>query len=205
MKRQVISLILTFTAAFTLSACGKKEASKSSIVGDGLDAEPTAAAATEQSQDKSPLYDLENSPAKAATLAPAATESPEAAQKAQAKLDANNGTANAVVNSDSGDRKVDLHFSLENHTGIDFTALLLWTVDGDIKSASNVLPENQIFANNTSMDFNPESGTSLSTTLFNIAAVDSNGTGYVFQNIDLAANSAIGLYIQDNVPMAVMQ
>jgi hypothetical protein len=98
-------------------------------------------------------------------------------------------------------------FTLENHTGIDFPAMLLAPVTVDITKTTNIFPDNFVFTNGASINLDPgasESDITLDTTLFNLAAVDSDGKGYVFQNIDLSANSVIQLYIEDGVPKAVI-
>ncbi len=204
MKKQIITIILTLSAVFALTDCGKNDVQKSNVVGDGTDVQPTISASADSTVPAT-ADPIENSPAKAATLAPAATEAPEAAEKAQAKLDANNGSSNAIVNDGSGERQVNIHFTLENHTGIDFPALLLAPATEDISKSGNILPDGQTFNNDTSIELNPGDGASLLTTIFNIAAVDSSGRGYVFQNIDLASSSQIGLYIEDNIPKAIIK
>lgn len=184
MKKKIFITLLALVSALSIASCGKEAKRESQVVGDGAD----AAAPAETS----------------VTLAPAATLKPDAAQKAQDKISANEGETNAVVVDESGERSVDIKFTLENHTGIDFPALLLAPVTDEIGKTPNILPEGQIFPDGQSITLNPGDASTLSTTLFNIAAVDSENRGYVFQNIDLASSSIIQLYIEDGVPKAVI-
>ena len=218
MKKKILLLTLISAMAFSLASCGKNaEEHKSQITGDGAaatekkstaqpSATPAAAdeaamAAAKQSADSAKVDESYI----ASTIAPAGTPAPDSAQKAQAKINAEGGETNVTINNESGEQKVNLKFSLENHTGIDFPAMLLAPVDVELKDAPNVLG-NQMFQNGMSLDLNPSlpDGTQLSTTLFNIVPVDANGRGYVFQNIDLSTSSVIQLYLDNGVPKAVI-
>lgn len=194
MKKKIFITMLALISALSIASCGKKEEKESQITGEGTEVQSTA------STDSSAT----GLPATATTLAPAATPNPDSANKAQDKVSSNNGETNAVVNDENGERKVDIKFTLENHTGIDFPALLLAPVTDDIAKTPNILPDGQAFPNGQSITLNPGDAALLSTTLFNIAAVDANGKGYVFQNIDLASSSIIQLYIDNGVPKAVI-
>lgn len=194
MKKKIFITLLALISALSITSCGKEEKKNSQITGEGTDIQSTASTDTS----------AENSPAAAVTLAPAATPNPESAQKAQEKVSANKGETNAVVTDESGERNVDIKFTLENRTGIDFPALLLAPVTDDISKTASILPEGQTFPNGQSITLNPGDAAQLSTTLFNIAAIDADGKGYVFQNIDLAASNVIQLYIDNGVPKAVI-
>lgn len=194
MKKKIFITLLALISALSITSCGKEEKKNSQITGEGTDIQSTASTDTS----------AENSPAAAVTLAPAATPNPDSAQKAQEKVSANKGETNAVVTDESGERNVDIKFTLENRTGIDFPALLLAPVTDDISKTASILPEGQTFPNGQSITLNPGDAAQLSTTLFNIAAIDADGKGYVFQNIDLAASNVIQLYIDNGVPKAVI-
>lgn len=197
MRKKLIIVMLAAMSVLSLASCGRQEPKASGIVGDGVDVQ-----ATEPAEKSNETADTNASAA--VTLAPAATPKSDSAKKAQEKVDANEGTTNAVVKDESGERKVDIKFTLENHTGIDFPALLLAPVSDDISKSPNILPEGQTFPNDQSITLNPGGDTQLTTTLFNIAAVAPDGKGYVFQNIDLSSSSIIKLYIEDGVPKAVI-
>lgn len=199
-KKLIITLILA-ASMLSLSACGKQEQKQSGIVGDGIDVQATDA--PEKTDEVQPVSG-DSTASAVVTLAPAATPKPDSATKAQEKVDANNGNTNAVVKNEDGERKVDIKFMLENHTGIDFPALLLAPVSDDISKSPNILPQGQTFYNGQTITLNPGDGAELTTTLFNIAAVAPDGKGYVFQNIDLSSSSLIKLYIEDGVPKAVI-
>ncbi len=187
MFKKITALLLIAAGLFSFTACNKKE--------------------TEEK--KSHIVDNEPS----VTLAPAATAAPDSAQKASEKL--GDGDANAIVSENGEERKVDLGFNLANQTGIDFVALLLAPVSEDlaegIKSGkiANQLPKDYVFKNGTMINAQPpalsgDGDTVVATTLFNIAAIDSNGTGYVFQNIDLSTSSQIVMSLENGVPKAVI-
>ncbi|MDO5397720.1 MAG: hypothetical protein Q4G33_07300 [bacterium] len=203
MKRKIFITVLTLISVLSIASCGKDDKMSSQITGEGTDIQSTAPAdITDTSSASTPSS--ADSPSAAVTLAPAATPDPDSAQKAQEKVSSNNGETNAVVNDGSGERQVDIKFTLENHTNIDFPALLLAPVTDDISKTANILPDGQTFPAGQSITLNPGDAAQLSTTLFNIAAVDADGKGYVFQNIDLASSSVIQLYIDNGVPKAVI-
>lgn len=186
MFKKFTSLLLITATVFSFAGCGKKE--------------------TEEK--KSHIVDNEAS----VTLAPAATAAPDSAQKAQEKL--GDKDANAVVSENGEERKVDLGFNLTNRTGTDFYALLILPVTEDLAQAAksgsaNQLPKDFVFKNGATINAAPptssgSTSTVVDTTLFNIAAVNSEGTGYVFQNIDLSTSSDIVLTFEDGVPKAII-
>ena len=197
MKKKIFITLLALISAFSIASCGKDSKKGSQITGDGADIQASSGtnAATGSSGAAAPV-----------TLAPAATLKPDAAEKAQEKVSANDGETNAVVVDENGERSVDIKFSLENHTGLDFMALLLAPVTDEIAlPGNNVLPDGQTFPDGQSITLNPGNAAQLPTTLFNIAAVDSESRGYVFQNIDLATSNVIQLYIEDGIPKAVIK
>ena len=227
MKKKLLLTALISALTLSLASCGSNNGDKKSqVTGDGAEASATAAAtaaaaaaaadatslpavtpdagaieAAKKSADNANV----DSNYIAATIAPAATASPESAQKAQEKVDNAGGETNVSISDTSGEHKVNLKFTLENHTGVDFPAMLLSPVDVDLKNAPNVLG-GQIFQDGMSLDLNPSipEGIQLTTTLFNIVPVDANGRGYVFQNIDLSTSSVIQLYLDNGVPKAVI-
>ena len=100
---------------------------------------------------------------------------------------------------------VSLKFSLINNTGEEFHQLLLVPATQDIKTGANILPENFVFSTGQSIELNPGENAVLDTSIFNIAAITEDGKGYIFQNIDLAANSIVELSVENGVPKAAMQ
>ena len=182
MKRKILLTAVIAAMALSLASCGEKnENSPSQVTGEGVNSSQT-------------------------TLAPAATAAPDSAEKAQAKVDAAGGETNVTITEDSGERSVNLAFSIENHTGVDFPAILLAPVDTDVLKTSNILGEGMVFANGQSIKLDPgmTGEAEITTTLFNIAAVDADSKGYVFQNIDLSTSNVVSLYIEDGVPKAVI-
>lgn len=154
----------------------------------------------EQAADTTPA------PTLAATLAPAATQSPQSAQKAQEKVNSEGSNANATVVDGDQTKSVNLSFTLSNDTGIDFPDMRLSPVTAQsLTETPNILPEGYTFKTGESINLDPSGADNLTTTLFNIVAIDSNGTGYVFQNIDLSANSNVQLIIESGVPKAIIK
>ena len=187
MFRKLTSIFLITAALFSFAGCNrnKTEEQKSHIVDNEAEV----------------------------TLAPAATAAPDSAQKASEKLAG--GDANAVITENGEERKVDLGFTLTNQTGEDFVGLLIVPVTEDLVAAAksgkatDQLPENFVFKNGTQINVQPPSladgqNTVIDTTLFNIAAINSKGAGYIFQNIDLSTSSNIVLSLENGVPKAVI-
>ena len=201
MRKKLIIALIAAASLLSLASCGKDVEKKTAIIGDGVESQ---AADSGEKNTEVPSEKTDNTESAAVTLAPAATPKPDSAQKAQEKVNANNGNTNAVVKDSDGEREVDIKFTLENKTGIDFPALLLAPVSDDISKSPNILPEGQTFPDGQSITLDPGENAQLTTTLFNIAAIAPDGKGYVFQNIDLSSCSVIQLSIENGVPKAVI-
>lgn len=200
--KKIITAITILTLALALSACGDKPEEGSHIV----DNEPNTAATADTS---APTAAPDSTSAANPTFAPAATLAPDSATKADEKI-ADGGSANATVTENGTTREVDLQFNITNSTGIDFTAMLLEPVTVDLaaaaKNGNNQLPQGFVFKNGTTINVKPQANTdTLETTLFNLAAIDSKGTGYVFQNLDLAACKSMVLEFENGVPKATVK
>lgn len=187
MLKKSVVFIAALAAAVSLTACGNKAEEKSNIV------------------DK-----VSNS---APTFMPAATAAPDSGEKAAQKVAESGETNVSVKESDGTTREVDMSFQMINKTGIDFVQMFIEPITKDIQSIAKGTPRFEkgfVFKNDAIISLDPpaqnEDGSSytLGTTLFNIAAVDANGTGYVFQNIDLASSSTIALLMENGVPKAVI-
>ena len=182
MSKKIITLAALALAALALTGCGKEAPEKSQIV------------------------DKKGNTSATATFLPTATAAPDAAEKAAQK--AASGDANVTVtDSDGTTRQVDLEFQIINQTGIDFVQMFIEPVTTDISQiakGTKRFEDGFVFKNNTTINLKPPTGYTLDTTLFNMAAIDANGTGYVFQNLDLASSSVIALLFEDGVPKAVI-
>lgn len=200
MKRKIIIAAVMAALSLCIVSCGQKEENKSQIV----DGSATQAPSSEDVKNDSPESQEKTKENSSPTLAPAATAAPDAPRKAQEKI-GEKGASNAVVSDEGQTREVNLAFELVNNTGIDFPALLLAPATEELLKSSNVLPENFVFENGTQINLDPAGGGAapqLDTALFNIAAVDADGRGYVFQNIDLSVSRHITLSIDEGVPKA---
>ena len=192
MSKKIIA-ILALTALVSLSGCGEKKDTTNHIV----DNEPEATLAAKKA-------DATPDP----TMPPAATSAPDAEQKAAEKI-SDGGSANATVSDNGETREVDLKFQLTNNTGIDFVAMLIEPVTVEIGKGSNRFPADFVFTNGTTIDLTPPAASDgsnyvLDTSLFNIAAIDKDGRGYVYPNIDLATSKSIVLSLEDGIPKAVI-
>lgn len=175
--------IITVTAiAAMLCACGTKSEEKSQIVDKPNDTQ--------------------------ATYMPVATAAPDAAEKAQEKADNAESEANVeLVDEDGESRMVNLEFQMANNTGIDFVQMFIEPITLDIAKiaqGTKRFEDGFVFSDKTSINLAPPSGYSVDTSLFNIAAIDEKGTGYIFQNIDLASCSTIVLTMDNGVPKAII-
>jgi len=141
------------------------------------------------------------------TMPPAATAAPDAQEKAEQKI-SDGGNANATVTDSNGTREVDLKFSITNNTGIDFIGMLIEPVSVELGKGTNRFPKDFVMKNGATIELEPpaaeNAGYVLDTTLFNIAAIDSNGSGYVYPNIDLSTSKSIVLMLEDGVPKAII-
>ena len=204
MKKKIFISASVLCAAICLCSCGTDKTNDTQVSGSNVP-QAVSTASSDTGQDGSVSYQSETAPAR--TLAPAATPAPDALEKAQAKIDSE-GEENAnisITSSDGETHNVSLKFSLINNTGEEFHQLLLVPATQDIKTGANILPENFVFSTGQSIELNPGENATLDTSIFNIAAITEDGKGYIFQNIDLAANSIVELSVENGVPKATMQ
>lgn len=142
------------------------------------------------------------------TYMPVATPEPDAAEKAQKKAEQSESEANVELTGEDGSKRmVNLEFQMINNTGIDFMQMFIEPITSDITQIAHGtkrFEDGFVFADKSAINLAPPSGYTLDTSLFNIAAIDINGTGYVFQNIDLASSSTIVLTIENGVPKAII-
>lgn len=194
MKKKIFISASVLCAAICLCSCGTDKTNDTQVSGSNVP-QAVSTAAADTGQDGSVSYQSETAPA------------PDALEKAQAKIDSE-GEENAnvsITSSDGETHNVSLKFSLINNTGEEFHQLLLVPATQDIKTGANILPENFVFSTGQSIELNPGENAVLDTSIFNIAAITEDGKGYIFQNIDLAANSIVELSVENGVPKAAMQ
>lgn len=201
-NKKLTALICAMLCAVSLCGCGKQATEKGSqISGDGTDS-----AKVSQLTDANPADPADPNATPVPTMPPVATQAPEAVKKAEEKAASTDNNANVTIDDGSGNaHQVSLKFAVTNNTGINFVKFLIVPAGIDIKAGQNVLPENFIFSNGQSLELDPGASTTLDSPMFNFAGITEDGKGYIFPNIDLAANSVVELQLENGVPKAIMQ